>query len=145
MATGSAKSGEELAAVYSNTVYEVDLSDGSTIEFGVNAVCPALDDLLASAKANEAVFITAYNPASVAVGDAENTAAQENLKSDLLQQGSRFLPGQGVDPTGVWPPEPSFFVFAITRARGGELAEKYGQYAFLYIAVRKPPELVMLT
>jgi len=72
-----------------------------------------------------AAFLTAWNPYSHHTGDDENIAAQEQLVQDLSAVSVAILSGEGVDPTGTWPPEPSLLAMGITREQAVSLARKY--------------------
>lgn len=110
---------------------------------------PNLDvrQLLAKLRSQGAAFITAYNPASLALGDVHNTLAMRALRRDL--EGSEAKPlsvheGAGQDRVGAWPPEPSLMVFGISRDRAEALGRKYGQYAIVWVDEAGLPSLVEL-
>lgn len=133
---------EDLHAAYHAAVYEVAPPQGAPVRFQAGVPSTDVDALLDERQCSQAVFVTAFNPRSVALCAAENAAAHENLRNDLVARGHAFLPGRGLDPTGVWPPEPSFFVLGLDRAAGAALAQAYGQYAFVYLARGRAPEIV---
>ena len=135
---------DDLVAAYAATVFEIDCPGEAAIQFKVDVFCPRVEALLRHMNASEAAFITAYNPGSVSLCEAENAASQEKLLNDLNFQGLQFFRGRGIDPTGAWKPEPSVLVFAITRDNAHALAKKYGQNAFVYLACGAAPELVLL-
>ena len=52
--------------------------------------------------------------------------------------------GEGSDPEGEWPHEPSFLVVGISRAEAEALGRRFGQLAIVYARKGEPPELVEL-
>ena len=85
-------------------------------------------------------FLTAYNPRSTPVPDAENQARQDQLRSELATAGYNFLNGYGVGDD--WEREPSLFVIDISRDEAVKMAARYGQHAILWGHVNGPAELV---
>lgn len=91
-----------------------------------------------------AAFLTAWNPYSHPTGKDENIAAQEQLAQNLSAVSVAILSGEGVDPTGAWPPEPSLLAIGITRDQAVSLARKYQQNAFVWVKRGHPAELILL-
>ena len=104
----------EIVEAYRAAIYEVDGPEG-LVRLRIDKRDSATDRLLVSAGASTAAFITAYNPASIALCEAENRAAHENLQGELLRGAVPYLPARGVDPRGLWPDEPGFLVLGLAR------------------------------
>ena len=75
--------------------------------------------------------MTAWNPRTEPTAPEVNRAAQARLEAELQAAGHRFLRGEGVDPTGSWPGEPSVLVLGISGADAQRLARAYGQNAIV--------------
>lgn len=59
--------------------------------------------------------------------------AQTALLNDLCALGVAYVAGEGRDPTGEWPAEPSLLVLGIKLSDGDHLARKYRQNAFVWV------------
>ena len=132
----------QLRAVYENARYVV-YDDREPI-LRIGEPCPELDELLEDEGAEAAAFLTAFNPGSVPRADQENYRALGELM-ELLDKGpyTCFI-GEGSDPEGEWPHEPSFLVVGIPRAEAEALGRRFGQLAIVYARKGEPPELVEL-
>ena len=100
----------------------------------VGEVNHALSDLLNTYGAQSAAFLTAYNPYSQLRSHTENQAAQAKLLAELAQAGIETIDGLGTDPHDDWDAEPSVLALGLTRSHAEQLADQYGQNAFLWIA-----------
>ena len=85
-------------------------------------------------------FMTAYNPWSTLLTEAENQARQNNLIAQLTEAGYTFLEGYGTGDD--WDPEPSLFVLDISRDRAVSIADDYEQHAILWGQTDGEAELV---
>lgn len=121
-----------LRAAYQAAQYEFN-ADGRTYTLRVGEQNEAVPDFLKSHNATGAALITAYNPASLQLGQVHNTMANRALMSDLKDAKVQVFLGEGRDTAGLWPPEPSFLAVGIERSHAEALARKYGQYAMLWI------------
>ena len=102
----------------------------------------AIDELLALERS--AAFITAANPGSERRSDEENRRLVTELRQMLDAVGRAYREGEGRDPGGAWPAEPSFLVLGIPRDEATKLARRFAQNAFVWCEAGKPPELVVL-
>ena len=89
-------------------------------------------------------FITAWNPRSTPWPQERNEAAMARLEQALAAMGCRWLRGEGVDPEGGWPGEPSMLVFGIDAPAGVALARRFDQYAIVWSGADATPRLVMV-
>jgi len=99
----------------------------------VGEVNHALSTLMQSYGASSAAFLTAYNPYSQMRSEAENHAAHEKLLAELAQAGIETIDGLGTDPHDDWDAEPSVLALGLSRSHAEQLADEYGQNAFLWI------------
>jgi hypothetical protein len=128
------------------TAYEqtrfVVAGDGREITICAGGRNPKLDRLLASRGAIRWAFLTAYNPEPVRLSAAENTRRQQQLVDQLLADGYSPLAGEGRDPLGKWPAEPSVLVPNIGRREARKIGRDYGQLAILVGHAGFPARLV---
>jgi hypothetical protein len=100
----------------------------------VGEVNHALSELLNSYGATSAAFLTACNPYSQARTQEENQAAHQKLVAQLTQAKIETIEGLGTDPHDDWDAEPSVLALGLSRSHAEQLADQYGQNAFLWIA-----------
>lgn len=112
--------------------------------FNAGRTSPALDVAMVWRDSDRAAFLTAYNPFSKDVGEEANRKAQSALLSDLDCMGLDWIVGEGRDPSGEWPGEPSVLVLGIARQQALELGHAYQQNALVWCQVGRPSELVLL-
>jgi hypothetical protein len=103
-----------------------------------------LDSMLEAARKDSAAFITACNPGGRPRSDQDNQAAQVKLERVLADKPYGCYPGEGRDPEGAWPAEPSLLVVGIARAEAESLGRAFDQNAVLFVERGKAPELVAL-
>lgn len=112
--------------------------------FYIDKAQPELDSLLQSYGVSSAAFITAYNPRSQLLDEQSNLAAQAQLETILFAQSLAYLSGCGVDPKGIWPPEPSFMIFGLTQESARLLGQQFQQNAIVWIEAEKAPRLLFI-
>ncbi|HEX7385803.1 MAG TPA: DUF3293 domain-containing protein [Castellaniella sp.] len=79
----------------------------------------------------EGIFITACNPRSRRLRPSVNARRLRALQRAVQWMGYTCLAARALDPQGLWPEEPSFWVPRLPLARGHELARRFGQNAFV--------------
>lgn len=89
-------------------------------------------------------FLTAYNPFSQPLTDAENQARQTKLRGLLAEAQLQVRDGFGEDPTGQWPGEPSLLALGLSRDETIELGHLFDQNAVVWSGVDGVPELILL-
>lgn len=129
----------ELLAAYRQAEYVVLYPE---IVIRVGEPNRALDELIATA--GGAAFITAANPGSERRSDEENRLLVAALQEALEAAGRFFIEGEGRDPKGAWPAEPSVLVLGIARAEAARLARGFAQNAFVWCEPGRAPELVVV-
>ena len=105
-----------------------------------------LDYLLEWLGRGTAAYVTAFNPHSRVRRETENLAAMERLKKELqVESGITLMEGEARDPSGPWPPEPSFLVVGIRRAQAEALGRRLEQNAIVFAEKGRAPELLVLS
>ena len=127
----------QLIAAYEAAEYVVH----ERLAFRIGRRSAALDALLDEHAAGTAAFVTAANPRGERRDEAHNLAAAAALEAALEQP---FLRGEGRDPQGQWPAEPSVLIFGIERGAAEALGRRLHQNALVFIERGKAPALVLL-
>ena len=132
----------KLRAAYEATHYVVFAEPELVIRIGEPN--PDLDALMESAEASTAAFLTAANPDGELQSDAENRAALAELRKAELLAGLGIFEGEGRDPLGKWPAEPSLLVTGISRDDAVFIGVSHAQNAIVFVEKGRAPELVVL-
>ena len=108
---------------------------------------PLLDEALRAKGCRTWAFLTAANPRSRCLSDADNRqrlhALQERLKPIFVQIFSgESLAARAGRP---WPAEPGFLVQGISVAEASALARSFGQHALVYGQLGGEAKLLWLT
>lgn len=128
-------------SAYKNTDYIV--FEPEALVLTVDQFSPKIEEILIKYNCKTAAFLTAWNPLSQVTDDKNNRAVQQQLAVDLHQLDVRVFEGIGKARDGDWPGEESFLVLGIERIVADQLAVKYNQYAWLWVQIANPVELVM--
>ena len=137
---------DELLQAYRDTDYWCAGFDGQgPISLRIGVAQPALQVLYQLFRVNCAGFITACNPLSQSLSDAENTLRQQRLQSQLKQMGFACLPGEGRPLRPGWSPEPSWLVPGLSLPQACELGRRYQQHALVWAGSDGIPQLQVLT
>lgn len=91
-----------------------------------------------------AAILTAWNPLSQRTRRSENERAQARLIRELDRQQLPHFPGYGADSAGKWPVEDSRLVLNVKLKGAAELARRFRQNGFVWIAGDALPMLVLL-
>jgi hypothetical protein len=89
-------------------------------------------------------FVTACNPWSESLPDAENAIRQASLLQALRVRSLRWLDGIGQHPSNQWPGEPSVLILGLSLAAAKVLAQDFEQNAFVWSGADAKPQLVVL-
>lgn len=103
-----------------------------------------LDALLEADGVDSAAFLTAANPNGMLQSEAENEVSRLALHQVLADAGYSCYVGEGRDPSGAWPAEPSILAVGITRHEAEVIGRSYEQNALVFIGKGAAPELVAL-
>ena len=132
-----------LVSAYRKTDY-VAHDNGRVVVVRIGHQSMAVDGLLARMHARNGAFITAWNPFSKSLSLGANEYWNRELRRLLVVRGFTFVEGEGRGRAGEWPPEPSIFVFEISRTEASAIGRRYRQNAIVYVPLGRPAELVML-
>ncbi|MEQ8710237.1 MAG: DUF3293 domain-containing protein [Rhodospirillales bacterium] len=132
----------ELLEAYAQTEFHV-FSDPPLV-LRIGARNNAMQDLFARTGSSSAAFVTAWNPYSEPRTEAENIRAQDQLMREVHDAGYSHVPGEGRDPSGLWPGEASLLISGISRPEAEALGQRYGQNAIVWVGSELVPELVLL-
>ena len=119
-----------LIEAYRQTHFCADTPHGPIV-IHVGQTCPALDALLVELECTSWAYITAFNPRSFPLSEAENEAHQHELEETVRQLGHVMFQGKGISHDGAWPPEPSILVLGMHRAAAVALGLRFGQRAIV--------------
>ncbi len=89
-------------------------------------------------------FITACNPYSRIVCDADNFLFQRELAADLDGYRLTYVAGIGLHPSNKWPGEESFLILGIDIDFAKKIGKKFKQNAIVWCGTDGIPELVLL-
>jgi len=138
----------DLRAAYLATNYSF-VADGMTHMLKVGTQSKDVAALIKSLGTKGAALVTAYNPASLQLGQVHNRLATAALNRDLKNlkrvDHVHIFPALGQALDGSWPAEPSIMIVGINRQAAEVLGRRYGQYAILWIGEDGVPQLVELT
>jgi len=122
---------KSLEEAYKATRYEVSLPEG-TATIRIGRVCKKLEETCIRHSVKSWAFITAYNPLSRLLSDAENRHRQQVLESLLNVGKYQFYIGEGVGESNDWPSESSFLVLGIDQQKALAYGRVFDQYAIVY-------------
>jgi hypothetical protein len=132
----------ELVEAYLRTEYRVD-DPPQAFVLRVNEASAPLRACHDAFGVECSAFITAWNPRSQAVPLHENEAAMARLRQRLAAMELRCLRGEGVDPAGDWPGEPSLLVLGLDRGAAVSLGAQFEQNAVVCAGADGIPRLVL--
>lgn len=128
--------------VYRKTRFCADTTHGRIV-IRVGQPCSTLDVLLREVACTTWAYITAFNPGSVLLSDAENENRQRELEAAVRQFGHQMCTGEGISDDGSWPPERSILVLGIEPEAAGGLGRRFGQRAIVCGELHGPASLVI--
>ncbi len=132
----------DLLALYAGTDYQVHAKPGFTLH--IDQASTALHTLLQRSGQGSATFITAWNPRSEPLGEAENAQRMAALRARLGPLGLPVLEAHGHDPSGQCAGEASLLVLGLTLAQAEDLGRDFGQNAILWAGPDAVPRLLLL-
>jgi len=105
--------------------------------------CPQLLSAHRQYGASSSAFITACNPLSQALSEADNAERQDRLAAGLRARSLVFHPGIGQHPISKWA-EPSFLIFGLSLEAAKDLGNKFDQNAIVWAGEDGVPQLILL-
>lgn len=133
----------EKIAAFKTTNYIV-LTEQQDFTLRIGEHSPALGALYKKTNTGWSAFITAYNPLSSLQDHDTNEAANKRLYDHLSSPYRHVFQGNGADPKGLWPPEPSFFVLGIDLPAAKLLGKQFRQDAIVWVDSDAIPQLILL-
>ena len=133
---------ESLLRAYKSTNFEVHADPDFILKIG--EFSPELKNLFSKVNYSTGCFITAYNPKSVELPNAENKILQNALYKEFKRSEYHVVNGLGSDPTDQWEGEPSFFVMGISLPEAKIFGRKYRQNAIVWCDASCIPVLITL-
>lgn len=132
----------ELWRAYADTDFHVDAVPPFVLRIGEpSAELAALHDAVG---VSTSAFVTACNPGSVALSDAENARRHAELRAEVRRLGFASHEGRGRHPSGDWPAEASLLVLGIDEAAARSLGRRFGQKAIVWTGADATPRLIAL-
>ena len=131
-----------LAEAYRRALYVVYGAPDLVIRIGERNA--ALDALLDEDGADTAAYLTAANPNGELQDETANDLSCAALHQALADAGYSCYLGEGRDPAGGWPAEPSVLAVGISRREATVIGLSYEQNAIVFIERANAPELVAL-
>lgn len=130
---------QSLILAYQNTIYStfrpaLDLKIGQANE--------ALTVFLFDNNAFTWAFVSASNPFSIAITEAENQKRHQSLVDFVANSGLRYLEGEGKSEQGDWA-EKSLFILDISKREAIKLAQNFEQNAIVFGYFNQNPSLVL--
>lgn len=132
----------ELAAAYENAEYVVFGARDLVLKVGKPS--RELDALLEFHGADTAAWVSAANPRGERRSQDANAAAHSALNDLVAAAGYPCYLGEGRDPQGGWPAEPSVLVIGIYRENAVALGRLFEQNAIVFAERGRAPELIAL-
>jgi len=122
----------ELLALYRRTHYDLVIAPGSKETLRIGALPPpSIAEWIGAA--GPAIYLSACNPRSTPLSDAENRARMDALREGLRDAGARWLEGEAGIPGKAWS-EASLLVAGLGMAGADRLARRFEQDAALVVA-----------
>lgn len=132
----------DLLESYRSTIYTTTPPTAFSIKIGERNT--QLDNYMQDNNLNTWAYITAENPRSQALSQAENNKRNEALRNQLHNFELRYLEGHGIPANSDWKPETSFLIFNISLTEAKNLAGQFDQNAFVHGAIDSKPTLICL-
>jgi hypothetical protein len=132
----------ETRDAYQATHYRADAAPPVVLRIGEPSA--RLRELHARWGVDASVFVTAFNPESRSLDEAENARRHEALREEIDRRGLRCLEGAGQHPTNGWPPERSFLVLGVDLDEAREWGARWQQNAVVWAGADAVPRLILL-
>jgi hypothetical protein len=104
----------------------------------------ALRALYAQMGVHSAAFITPCNPLGHLLTARENELKLQELENTLDALGLRYLPAEGLDLQGEWPPEKGVLVLDLSLDQARDIGREFRQNGVLWCDERAYVALVLL-
>lgn len=132
-----------LHIAYRQAVYEI-YRDRQIIKLYIGKYNLQLEHLLNNYNAKTWSLITAFNPYSQCLSQAENLQRHQELIEYLQPLPFTIFDACGKDKRGDWIPEQSLFIMGINFRQAREIGRKFEQNAIVCGKLGKPAQLQWL-
>ncbi|MDN3652692.1 DUF3293 domain-containing protein [Thalassotalea ponticola] len=122
----------QLLNAYLQTDYIIDDEIGLWV-MNIGQKEPTLSRYLHRFDQPTAAFLTAYNPMSKRLTEAQNEQRHKQLIASLNKQNMKYLTGYGAGKDDSWPAEKSVFILNITKQQADQLALEFEQAAYVWV------------
>jgi len=133
----------QLIAHYTQSHYRIGAT-AESITLRIDQYSAPLAQFLTASHQSCAAIISAYNPYSELLSDAENLAAHEALGNFLAHHAYPAIESLNIDPADAWPAEKSFFTPGIDINTAQSLGRQFRQNAIVWIDRDAIPRLILL-
>jgi len=134
---------ESLESAYYRAEYVVRSPQRKTI-VRVGVMNHELDIILEESGYSNYAIISAHNPGSNRLSDAENTARHGRLLEELEVRRVPFWTAENLDPDAKWPDEKSVCVLGVEPEVAAEIGRTYAQAAVLIGSRGQSPSIFWL-
>jgi hypothetical protein len=131
---------QELVQAYGATSFVVR-NDGHELVLRIGVRSEAAAELHRRFGVSESCIITAWNPQSRQLPDAENAARHRRLEARTVWLELPTLPAEGRDPKGEWTPEQSLWIAGAGLNEELFLGRTFDQHAIVCIGPDAVPRL----
>ena len=138
---GDASALARLGAAYTATCYRVTVGDG-LLDIRIGEVNPELDCFLTGKGARSWVFVSAVNPRSRILLEAENAVLHAGLCAEVSKAGLQAYLGEALADAGDWPVEAGLLVLDVSKDLAKDMGRRYGQNAVVWAMRGEPPRLL---
>ncbi len=132
----------DIIQAYLETHYSVYGDKPTTLQVGQRN--PELAAIHETFQVASSAFITACNPFSQSLSDANNAVRMEALRRELDERQLTFIEGSGKHPINGWSAEASFLILGTTFDEAKALGEAHGQNAIIFCGADAVPQLILL-
>jgi hypothetical protein len=132
----------DIIHAYTRSVYHVTGTTPFTLKIGHPSA--ELKLLFNQYNCDSAIYLTAWNPRSQILDEAQNKVRQNELEKETILAKRVCIPGFGMDPEGEWPLEASILILGFDLEAGKALGQKYDQNALVWCDRNSVPQLILL-
>ncbi len=132
---------EQLLEAYRATAYKADVG-GTTVELRIGELVGGWGHRAGGQPDTAWAFISAANPGSRRLSQADNLSRHQALEAELADRGYEVFQGRGVPDGDGWEPEISLLVLGINRDEAVAIGCRFGQVAIVCGRIDGVAELV---
>jgi hypothetical protein len=132
-----------LDAAYRSTIFKV-LAEPS-FNMHVGDVSLPLLAVMEKSGVSTSTFVTAWNPYSKSLSESENKDRHNQLSTQVSILNLQMVSGEGIDPSGHWPGEPSLLILGSSFRDACQLGLNFEQNAIVWVGRNAIPKLVWIS